>query len=124
MSVTDRNITEELICINCPMGCRLTVALEDGAVTSVSGNLCPLGADYAKQEAVCPMRVLTSLMRARGDGKPFSVKSDRPVPRSLLFNCVAEIYKTRPIPPLACGDVVIANICGTGANIVSTQDVF
>ena len=27
-----------LICINCPMGCMLTAVLENGEVTSVSGN--------------------------------------------------------------------------------------
>ena len=30
--------TRELICINCPLGCSLTVTLEEGTVKKVEGN--------------------------------------------------------------------------------------
>ena len=32
---------KNLICINCPLGCPLTVTMENGEVKSVSGNTCP-----------------------------------------------------------------------------------
>ena len=35
---------EKLItCINCPMGCRMTVTMENGEVVKVSGNTCKRG---------------------------------------------------------------------------------
>ena len=30
----------QLICIGCPMGCPMTVEMEDGKVLSVTGNTC------------------------------------------------------------------------------------
>ena len=30
----------EITCINCPMGCRMRVEVEEGRVVSVSGNAC------------------------------------------------------------------------------------
>ena len=65
---------KQIICINCPMGCRMTVGVSDGKVVSVQGNTCKRGEEFACQEAVEPMRILTSLMRVEGRDKPFSVK--------------------------------------------------
>ena len=50
---------KELICIICPRGCHLTVDDE----LNVSGNTCPRGAVYAKQELTHPTRTLTSTVR-------------------------------------------------------------
>ncbi len=49
----------ELTCITCPMGCQLTATLENGTVTDVTGNNCPRGAQYAREELTTPMRMLT-----------------------------------------------------------------
>ena len=35
--------TKELICVNCPMGCRVKVEMEGQAILSVSGYTCPRG---------------------------------------------------------------------------------
>ena len=40
--------TRELICINCPLGCGLTVTLKDAEVVKVEGNTCPKGEAYGK----------------------------------------------------------------------------
>ena len=49
---------QELICIGCPMGCQLTAEVENGAVTSVTGNTCPRGDAYARRECVAPVLVI------------------------------------------------------------------
>ena len=42
---------QTITCINCPVGCRMTVRLSDsGEVISVTGNTCPRGDKYARQE--------------------------------------------------------------------------
>lgn len=114
---------KEFICINCPMGCRLKVTLDGGEVVSVTGNTCKRGETYGRQEAVSPQRVLTCLMRASNRGKPFSVKTSKPVPKGMLFRCADEIYRTRPSAPVSMGDVVIRDLCGTGADVLATQDL-
>ena len=40
----------ELICIGCPLGCMLTVEMNDGAVVNVTGNTCPRGKVYAEKD--------------------------------------------------------------------------
>lgn len=114
---------KKFICINCPLGCHLTVETEAGQVLSVSGYSCKRGDTYARQEAVAPERVLTCLMRASNRQKPFSVKTSRPVPKELLFRCADTIYRTRPEAPIAQGQVVIHDLCGTGADVLATQEL-
>ena len=38
----------QLTCIGCPMGCQLIATLENGVVTSVTGNTCKRGDSYAR----------------------------------------------------------------------------
>ena len=56
---------KEMICICCPMGCRLKVYDEESPIR-VEGNTCPRGAKYGAEEAVCPKRVVTSVVRVKG----------------------------------------------------------
>lgn len=113
---------QELICIRCPRGCMLTVTGSGGHVT-VSGNFCKKGEEYGRQEIVSPTRVLTVLMRPEGSSRPISVKTDRPVPKELLFTCADAIYKVHPKLPVKYGDVLIENLLGTGCNVIATCDI-
>ena len=56
----------ELTCIGCPMGCQLTATLEDGVVTTVTGNTCPRGDAYARKECIHPARTVTGTVRVLG----------------------------------------------------------
>ena len=49
---------KNLICICCPLGCPLTVTLENGEVVSVTGNTCPRGAAYGRREVTNPTRIV------------------------------------------------------------------
>ena len=60
----------ELICIGCPMGCQLTAEVENGAVTSVTGNTCPRGDAYARRECVAPVRTVTGTVAIEGAALP------------------------------------------------------
>lgn len=111
-----------LICISCPKGCLMQVA-KDGENVSVEGNDCPKGKTYAVQEMINPERVLTVLMRPEGSSKPVSVKTDRPVPKDMLLDCAAAIYEVHPSLPIEAGDVLIENLCGTGANVIATRSM-
>lgn len=114
---------KEFICINCPLGCRLSVTIDGNKVVLVEGNVCNRGVAYAEQEALNPLRTVTALMRASNRDKPFSVKTVGPVPKHLIFKCINEIYDTTPQAPIVCGDVVIEDICHTGVAVAATQDI-
>jgi CxxC motif-containing protein len=112
---------EELTCISCPRGCILQVEA-DGEDLRVTGNACPRGETYAAGEILHPERVLTCLMRPEGAQRPVSVRTDRPVPKDMLLECVRQIYRTHPKLPVHRGDVLMEDLCGTGARVLATRD--
>lgn len=109
----------KLTCIVCPLGCELTVELAEGRVLSVSGNTCPRGKAYAETECTAPMRTLTSTALCT-DGEPVAVKTDRPIPKERLFECMERINRLRVPLPVSIGDVLLADVFG--ANVVATQN--
>ena len=60
----------EFTCIVCPNGCRLHTEVENGAVTSVTGNRCPKGRDFAEKECTAPTRSLCTTVKTLGGGAP------------------------------------------------------
>ncbi|MBQ6411214.1 MAG: DUF1667 domain-containing protein [Atopobiaceae bacterium] len=110
-----------ITCVQCPMGCPLEVTLEDGVVTSVTGNTCPRGRTYGEHEATHPERVVTSLVTVEGDWHPISVKTATPVPKESVPAVLAQIRAACVRPPVAEGDVIVANAAGTGVDVVATK---
>ena len=114
----------ELTCIGCPMGCALTVTLENGEVTSVSGNTCKIGENYGKEEVLNPRRTITSTMRVLGgDAEVVSVKTAEAVPKGKMMECMAQINETQVKAPVWIGDVLILDVAGTGIAVVATKNV-
>ena len=113
---------KELICIVCPQGCHLKVEEENGL--TVTGNSCPRGAEYGKMELTHPTRVVTSTVRCEGGLYPrCPVKTDRAVPKELMFRVMEALEGVALTAPVAVGQVVVENICGTGANVVATRNL-
>ena len=112
----------ELTCIVCPMGCALTVELENGNVVSVTGNTCPRGKQYAIDECTHPVRtVTTTAPTSRGGVIP--VKTEAPIPKELIFDCMKEINRQTVNLPAHIGDVVIENLLGTGVSVLVTANM-
>ena len=112
---------KELICIVCPNGCRLQVDEANGY--QVTGNTCPRGADYGRNELLHPTRVLTGTVRLHGASLPrCPVITDGAIPKSLLPRAAQALCGVDVTAPVRRGDVVLANICGTGINVISTRD--
>ena len=114
----------ELICINCPMGCRLTVTMEDEKVTEVTGNTCKRGEIYARKEVTNPTRIVTSTVQVEG-GRALrtSVKTKEDIPKELIFECVKALKNITVKAPVNIGDVVLENVAGTGVDIIATKSV-
>lgn len=114
-------MVKELVCINCPMGCRLTVSDEGGTV-AVTGNTCKRGETYGKDELTNPKRTVTALVGLKGRHEPLPVKTSAPIPKGKVLEC-AKLLKTVEVePPIKIGDVVAADICGTGVSVVATAE--
>ncbi|QAV32696.1 CxxC motif-containing protein [Fervidobacterium changbaicum] len=115
---------EEMVCIMCPLGCRLTVRQEDNGEIIVSGNRCPRGIEYGKQEIIEPLRILTSsVLVLNGELPLVSVKTNKPIPRRLVMKIMDILKNTRVEAPVRVGDVIIKDILNTGADIVATRNV-
>ena len=111
-------------CIVCPMGCPLKVELEDGKVIRVTGNSCPRGAEYGKTELLHPTRVLTSTVRVDGGlHRRLPVKTTAPIPKELLFQAMEALNGVTLTAPVTVGQVVIANLLGTGVDVVATREM-
>ena len=113
---------KELVCIVCPKGCRLHVDEENGY--TVTGNSCPRGAEYGHNEIKNPTRVLTSTVKLDGGlYRRCPVKTDKAVPKRLLLDIMHELNNVSLSAPVQAGQVVLANVCGTDANVIVTKNL-
>ncbi len=114
-------MTRNMICIGCPMGCELTVEVENGQAVSVSGNTCGIGKKYAESEVAAPTRMVTSTVMSDA-GKPVPVKTRTAVPKEKIFDVMAAIKSTTVTLPVKIGDIAVADVCGTGVDVIVTKD--
>lgn len=113
-----------LICINCPMGCMLTVAMEDEKILHVSGNTCRRGETYARKELTDPTRTVTSTVKVSGGmERMVPVKTSKDVPKGKVLECVHALKDVAVCAPVRIGDVILENVAGTRADIVATKEV-
>ena len=112
----------ELTCILCPKGCRLRVDEKNGY--AVTGNPCPRGIEYGKTELTRPIRSVSSTVGITGAAhRRCPVKTDGPIPKSLVFAAVQALNGVTLSAPIQTGQVVLENICGTGRNFIATRDM-
>lgn len=114
---------KNIICVSCPMGCGITVELNDaGEVVSVKGNTCKRGDAYARTECTAPVRSLTTTVKVEGGkGTVVPCKSAGAVPKDKIIACAEFLRGVTVKAPVAIGDVLVADILGTGINIVATN---
>lgn len=88
-------MVKDIICVACPMGCQISVELNDGGeILSVTGNTCKRGDAYARTECTHPERSLTTTVKVSGGVHPVvPVKSAKAVPKDKVKDCVKEIAK-------------------------------
>ena len=115
-------MTGILTCINCPMGCELTVEVEDGKVVSVSGNSCKRGEIYAQSEMTAPTRTVTTTIIS-AEGVPVPVKTAQPIPKDKIFECTKAIKAAEVHLPVKMGQVLIEDLLGTGSAVTATMSV-
>jgi len=112
-----------LTCINCPLGCQLSVKI-DGDKIEVSGFSCPRGEKYAKEEVLHPVRVITSTIPVvNGEVPMVSIKTKGEIPKDKIMECMISLKGLKAKAPVHEGDVILANVCNTGVDIIATKEV-
>jgi len=117
--------TKIMNCINCPMGCELTVTVdEEGKFVSVTGNTCPRGAQYAKDEITAPTRMLTATVRIKNGFLPLlPVVSGGRLPKDKVLSCAEALRRVEAVAPVRVGAVVVKNILGLGVDIIASRSM-
>ena len=101
----------------------MTVNVENGAVVSITGNSCKRGVEYAAQESIAPKRMVTAVVLVVDRAMPLSVKTRSPIPKQQIFACMQEIKSLHLCAPIHMGDIVCANVCGTGVDVIATKTI-
>ena len=114
---------QEVTCISCPVGCRMQVAVENGEVTRVTGNACKRGEVYARQECLRPERMVTAVAPVEGSFAPVSLKTQRPIPKDKIADCMRDIQRLKLRLPILLGDVLLEDVAGTGVSLVATRSL-
>lgn len=117
------NETRTFTCINCPLGCPVTIIPVKGGL-EVKGHECKRGKEYALQEYRDPRRTLTGTVRVEGGFLPLlPVKTEAPLPRAMLMDAARALSSITVRAPVCCGQIVASGLAGSGINLVATRDL-
>lgn len=115
---------KNIICIECPKGCALTVDYDQERHIRVVGYKCKKGERYGVAEIQNPVRFLTSTVLAMNlPVKMIPVRTDRPIPKNRIFEAMGEIKKIQIKNSVSAGDIVAENFMGLGVNLIATRTV-
>ena len=116
----------EIICIGCPLGCRIKLIINDkGKITDITDYQCKVGQKYAQEEFKTPARTLTTtvLTDASSERVLLPVRTNKPIHKEKLRESMQLLPKIRVKPPIRMGQVIIPNILDTGADLVSSDEL-
>ena len=113
-----------IVCIMCPLGCRVLVNMEGGEVSSIQGYACVNGKEYAEEEILSPARTIMSVVKCtKGDFPTVSVKTSGSIPKEKIYSVRKSIADVEVEAPVEVGEKVIEDVCGLDIDVVSTRRV-
>ncbi len=116
---------KEMVCIVCPMGCRMSLNTDGDGELRIEGNSCPKGRDYALNETTNPVRMLQSTVVIEGaslDRLP--VRTSAPIPKEMIMGCMEQIKEIKISAPVRIGDIIMENVLRTGVDIIASRSMF
>ncbi len=115
--------TKIITCIGCPSGCEMTVT-KIGDTFQVEGNQCKRGEKYAIEEFTAPKRILTTTLQVKNGVLPLiPVRTDKPIPKERLFDCMKYLSSIIVPAPIKMGQILVKNVLGLNANIIASRDL-
>lgn len=119
-----RDLSSQLICIGCPVGCLITVKKTQEGELVITGNTCKKGEAYARSEMTAPVRTVTSMIRVEGGcGAVIPVKTVSEIPKEKIGACMDEIEAKVVHAPVRVGDILIENVAGTSVAVAATGNM-
>jgi CxxC motif-containing protein len=113
-------------CIVCPEGCILSLQYDNktGGLLKVVGHRCKRGIKFAEEEIINPVRTLTTTVKISSKkAVRLAVRSSIPVRRDKILSIIKAIRKLEVMAPVMAGDIIIHDVLGTGADIISCSSV-
>ncbi len=113
----------EIVCIACPIGCRMNVEAAGDQIT-ISGNRCPKGEIYGREENLSPRRVVTGVVWTGSEVYPFApVRTDAPLPRGLMRELMGALAGGKTSLPVRRGARFMEDFKGSGVNVVFSRSL-
>ncbi|HCC32864.1 MAG TPA: molybdopterin oxidoreductase [Clostridiales bacterium] len=113
-----------MVCVRCPLSCKLTVIDGGETGTEVQGHRCPRGQEYAERELVDPHRTLTTTVRTGFADRPrLPVRTTGEIPLRLFSPALRAIKSLRVERRVAPGEIVLPDVLGTGVDLIATDDL-
>lgn len=115
---------KKMICIVCPMSCKLNVEMDHNVIKSVSGNTCIRGVKYVNEELSNPTRMVTSTVMIKNAAiTRLPVTTRSPIPKNKIFDVMKQINKVKVKAPIKRDDVIIENVAKTGVDIIASRSM-
>jgi CxxC motif-containing protein len=114
-----------IICIMCPLACRVTVTTDDeGNIVGTADFQCKRGEEYAVAECRFPGRVLTTTVLTEGSWRRLlPVRTAKAVPKDRLMEVMYTLSRTMVKPPIRMGQIIASDINKTGVDVVATDEL-
>ncbi len=115
---------KKVVCVRCPVGCKIEFELHNGKVGKIKGNRCLKGIEYIKEELKEPKRIVPTSVRVIGGNYPLvSVKTSAPIPKRHISDLMEIVKKLKIRAPVELGDVILKNLFNTGVDLIATRTV-
>lgn len=115
---------KELICVICPIGCNILVEGHSGESLKIEGNGCERGHRYAVDEFISPTRILTTSIKIKNaKQKMLPVRSKRPIPKDIIFDCMKALKDVSISAPIKIGQPIMKNVGNLEVDIVASTTI-
>jgi len=114
---------KQITCITCPVGCRITVDVENGDHV-FKGNKCDKGVRFALAELTAPFRSLTTMVKTVFPDMPvLSVRTKGEIPKNKISKVIKDLSNVLVTERKGIGDTVVINVSKTGCDVIATSDM-
>lgn len=112
---------KKVSCIICPNSCAIEI---DENTLLATGNRCPRGLEYAKQEIIDPHRSVTSTVKTIFSHFPvLPVRTSNSISKTKVMDVMKAINEIVVKSHVKVGDIILSNIADTGVDLIATSDI-
>lgn len=114
---------KDFVCIICPNSCMLHADTDANGDIIITGNKCPKGEKFGRDELTNPSRSLTATVRTTSEDEPrLPVRTSGELPKALIADAIKALGKVVVTDSVKCGDIIVKDICGSGCDVIASKD--